>query len=103
MIGAMIKPSIGRVVWYHPAGPIVPAGAQPLAALVTYVHSDTCVNLAVFDSNGVASSQTSVFLDQGDGGAVPDSGYCEWMPYQIGQAAKAQNLEQQLDELATKS
>lgn len=82
----MIKPTIGRVVWYHP--PFVAdsgANEQTLAAIVCYVWSDTCVNLAVFDANGVASNQTSVFLFQGESDR-PSSCYCEWMPYQIGQA-----------------
>lgn len=82
----MIKPTIGRVVWFHPAGSS--NDDQPLAAIVAHVWSDTCVNLAVFDANGIASNQTSVFLFQGDSDR-PSSSYCEWMPYQIGQA-KAQ-------------
>lgn len=82
----MIKPTIGRVVWYHP--PFTPdsgSNERTLAAIVCHVWSDTCVNLAVFDANGVASNQTSVFLFQGDS-ERPSSCYCEWMPYQIGQA-----------------
>jgi hypothetical protein len=47
------------------------------------------VNLAVFDSNGVSHSRTSVQLVQA-GEDKPEHGYfCEWMPYQVGQAAKA--------------
>lgn len=83
----MIKPTIGRVVWYHPAIG-APDSDKTLAAIVAYVHSDTCVNLAVFDANGVAFSQTSVFLYQGDSDR-PSSSYCEWMPFQIGQAKAA--------------
>lgn len=86
----MIKPTIGRVVWYHP--PFVAdsgVNEQTLAAIVCHVWSDTCVNLAVFDSNGAASNQTSVFLFQGES-ERPSSCYWEWMPYQIGQAAKAE-------------
>lgn len=92
----MIKPTIGRVVLYHP--PFVPdsgSNEQTFAALVCHVWSDTCVNLAIFDSNGVASNQTSVFLYQGDSDR-PGSSYAEWMPYQQGQAAKAEALEKQL-------
>jgi hypothetical protein len=59
------------------------SGKQPLAALVTYVHSDTMVNLAVFDANGNGHGRTSVKLVQ-DGGnpRSVDESYCEWMPYQ---------------------
>lgn len=86
----MIKPTIGRVVWYwpHPSENIVGNdGKQPLAAIVAHVHSDTMVNLAVFDANGIASNRTSVYLRQ-EGQDHPDASYAEWMPYQIGQAAK---------------
>lgn len=89
----MIKPTIGRVVWFHPAGST--ATEQPHAALIAYVHSETMVNLAAFDANGMASSQTSVFLYQGDS-ERPSSYFCEWMPYQQGQAAKTEALEKQL-------
>jgi len=79
----MIKPTIGRVVWFWPHG--LNPGTQPQAALIAYVHSDTMVNLAVFDPEGEAHSRTSVWLYQG-AGEIPDGAYCEWMPYQIGQA-----------------
>lgn len=86
----MIQPTIGRVVWYHPETST--EAEQPYAALVCHVWSDTVVNLAVFDSNGVATNKTSVFLYQGDTDR-PSSSYCEWMPYQKGQAAKTEALE----------
>jgi hypothetical protein len=95
MMVAMIKPTIGRVVWYHPASG-EPVTDQPQAALVTYVWSDICVNLAVFDADGVASNQTSVLLwDSGSDIERPSQRYCEWMPYQQGQAAKTEALEKE--------
>jgi hypothetical protein len=94
----MIKPTIGRVVWYHPTG--TTEIDQPHAALIAHVWSDTCVNLAAFDSNGVPYSNTSVFLYQGDG-QKPSSQYAEWMPYQQGQAAKTEQLEKKLAEGAS--
>ena len=64
-------------------------GRKPLAAIVAHVFSDALVNLAVFDSNGVSHSRTSVKLLQA-GEDKPAHGYfCEWRPYQVGQAAKA--------------
>lgn len=80
----MIKPTVGRVVLYRPYPTDNMAGAQekePLAAIVTRVWSDTCVNLCVFDANGVTSSRTSVLLHQEENDR-PAHGFCEWMPYQ---------------------
>ena len=91
----MIKPTIGRVVWFH-AHTSTP-DQQPNAALIAYVHSDTLVNLAVFDANGFPTAESSVLLYQGDT-PRPVGRYCEWMPYQQGQAAKTEALEKQLQE-----
>jgi hypothetical protein len=93
----MIKPTVGRVVWYYPPGK--QAGVdQPLAALIAYVWSDMCVNLAIFDGNGqpYPPGHTSILLVQ-EGTPVPSGGnYCTWMPYQMGQAAKAEELQKKL-------
>lgn len=94
----MIKPTVGRVVWYTPAasrdedgGTVYEFpcdGEQPLAAMIVYVHSDSMINLVVFDSNGNSHSVCSVDLVQ-ENHPKPNGGrYAEWMPYQIGQAAK---------------
>ena len=91
----MIKPTVGRVVWYHPDRNSAESGfasSETCAAIIAHVWSDTCVNLAVFDANGVAHNRTSVYLLQ-DGSERPGSSYCEWMPYQKGQAAKTEALE----------
>jgi len=87
----IITPTIGRVVWYQSAE----RTAQPYAALVTYVHSDRMVNLGGFTANGVPFAATSVTLVQ-DGDEKPAYSYCEWMPYQKGQAAKTEALEAKL-------
>jgi len=82
----MIKPTVGRIVWFTPIG--IAHMQQPYAAIVCHVWSDRCVNLAVFDQNGNVEQHTSVTLLQ-DADERPESGrYCEWMPYQKGQAAK---------------
>jgi hypothetical protein len=95
----MIKPTVGRVVWYWPSSTadreLCSGGDQPLAALVTHVWSDSCINIAGFDANGVSFNRTSVLLVQ-DGNPKPDAQYAEWMPYQKGQAAKTEQLETQL-------
>lgn len=86
----LIKPTVGRVVWFHQgtAG-VFPGSEDTRAAIVAHVWSDRMVNLSVFDANGNVHSRTSVPLVQ-PGDEIPPSGfYCEWMPYQVGQAKKA--------------
>lgn len=82
-------------MWFTPsrlagdAGFVHHDARAPLAAIVTHVWGDAMVNLAVFDSNGTAHGRTSVQLVQADE-PKPEHGYfCSWMPYQVGQAAKA--------------
>lgn len=58
-----------------------------MAALIAYVWGDDMVNLHVIDHNGVGHSKTSVRLVQ-ENEPKPDGYYCEWMPYQIGQAKR---------------
>lgn len=95
----VIKPTVGRVVWYFPLGRRHTKGDAPLAAIVTHVWSDTCVNLAIFDANGrtMDNPPTSILLIQ-EGTTVPDGLYCMWMPYQMGQAAKTEAAEKALTE-----
>lgn len=90
-MSAIIKPSVGRVVHFFPkedswAFGFYVRGGKPHAAIVTAVHSDTMVNLSVFDHNGNQFSRTSVELLQEEN---PDKGYdyCAWMPYQKAVAA----------------
>jgi outer membrane biosynthesis protein TonB len=93
----VIHPTPGRVVWYRPkANEVGEAGltldgSQPLAALIAFVHSPTEVNLGVLSAHGEFVGRVSVPLVQ-DRDAT--EGECEWMPFQKGQAAKAEQLEQ---------
>ena len=48
------------------------------------------MNLSVIDANGVPHSRTSVELIQDACPAPGGASYCEWMPYQKGQAAKTE-------------
>lgn len=88
----MIKPTVGRVVLYHPHSYQCSADFAPApicAALIAFVHSDTMLNLAVFDANGTPHSRTSVPLIQ-EGEVPPEGGnWAEWMPYQKAVAAGA--------------
>jgi hypothetical protein len=90
----------GRVVHYFPkegkyAFGFYVEGGQPHTALITAVHSDSYVNLAVFDRNGNTFPATSVQLFQ-EKPADPYGDYCTWMDYQKGQAAKTEALEAKL-------
>lgn len=90
----MIKPTIGRVVWFYK---YVPGQGHkgPLAAHVCAVHSDRHVNLMVIDEVGVPRGELTVTLVQ-ENEECPAADYCCWMPYQIGQAAKTEALAKQL-------
>lgn len=87
----MIVPTVGRVVWYYKNGLAdTLAEQQPRAAIVSFVHNDRCVNLAIFDRGGNNYGQLSVVLIQ-EGDDPPSNGklaFCCWMPYQIGQAKR---------------
>lgn len=95
----MIKPTVGRKVWYRPAefdtlgpGAMQVTADQPLDATVLAVWGDRCVNVLVLDIMGKPFTKTSIRLLQDDDKPDVDvagdlmTGYCEWMPYQQGQA-----------------
>jgi hypothetical protein len=97
----MIKPTAGRIVFFTPStleGEAVQAYGHPCAAIVTHVWSDRMVNLTVFSADGKSYAKTSVALIQDDDTKSDHGFYCEWMPYQKGQAAKTEALEKQLVE-----
>ena len=92
----MISPTIGRVVLLRLAGSS--PTDEPLPALVAKVWNDRMINVGGFDHNGDPVKATSVVLLQDDD-APPASGpWAEWMPYQKGQAAKAEALEAKLND-----
>jgi len=99
----MIKPTVGRKVWYRPSeydrtgiGAMNTVHGQPLDATIVAVWGDRMVNALVYDIMGKSFIKTSVTLMQGDTeDRIPRDkdgkdvgGYVEWMPYQIGQAKK---------------
>lgn len=98
----MIKPTVGRVVWYHPSMDFAPDASlrfdpyHPLAAIVAYVFSDRLVNLMILNQDGIPQNRTKVRLVQEGESGPQEGGFCEWMPYQKGQAAKAEALEKEL-------
>ena len=91
----MIKPTVGRVVWFWPnryQGVHSIDDKQPIAATIAFVLSDRCVNISIVDHIGNQHRLKNVTLLQGDENYRPPGAYCEWMPYQVGQA-KAQAIE----------
>ena len=102
----VIQPTVGRVVHYYPgkneggpAGTVMELGS-PRAAIITEVWDGRCVNLVVFNANGEVDNpggHTSVPLIQpGDPEPDPAEGfYCAWMPYQIGQAEKTDEIRRE--------
>lgn len=85
----MIKPTVGRVVWYYPPG--ASHEGQPQAAMIAYVHSDMMINVGGFDQNGKPFADTSVLLlqDEDSYGNPGGGAWAKWMPYQVGQARAA--------------
>ena len=99
MNSPVIKPTVGRVVWFYPSQNTAeagfarhPDGGGPYAALIAHVWNDHMVNLSVFDANGAAHPRTSVPMLHGECD-VPEHAFCGWMPYQKGQAAKTDAAE----------
>lgn len=84
----LIKPTVGRVVWLWRQ----PGQEQPNVAFIAYVHSDTMINIAYFDERGAPDRFTSMPLWHGEGDRPTVYPFCEWMPYQKGQAAKTEQL-----------
>ncbi len=54
------------------------------------------VNLHVFDPNGYSHARPSIDLLQEMPAAPGDNAFAVWMPFQKGQAAKTETLEQML-------
>lgn len=88
----MIKPTIGRRVWFYPNGTTgIPVNHdQPCDAGVCYVWSDRMVNLTVAGHDGSMHARTSVPLLQDDDPKPTTGAYATWMPYQVGQAKQVE-------------
>ena len=95
----MIKPTIGRMVWYTIGNwdTVAVQRDQPLSGQIAYVWNDRLVNLFVIDANGIPLTRTSVPLLQDDDPRPEQGFFCEWMPFQKGQAQKTEALEAKLE------
>lgn len=75
---SIIPITVGRVLHFYREG--YSSGEQPWVALVAYVHSDRCINIALFNENGRPHTQppTSVRLVQPGDPTPSDGPYCKW-------------------------
>jgi hypothetical protein len=103
----MIKPTVGRTILYNPcpkdnleqlADEKGLRKNDPLMGFIIAVHNDTRVNLLVISAYGQTRFLSRVELWQGEGERpnIKSHGYAEWMPFQIGQSKKTEELEKQL-------
>lgn len=79
----MIKPTIGRIVYFWPE--VSEREKDPLAAIITKVWDDRCINAAIFDVNGntISDPPTSIILVQPEDERPLSGSIAEWMPYQV--------------------
>lgn len=85
----MIKPTVGRIVWFIPSkfDDKRDDRTQPLAATVVRVWHERLVNLRVISQSGSSEwGETSVALLQEEDKPLEGGRYAMWMPYQIGQS-----------------
>lgn len=104
MTQAKIPPTVGRVLWFfdkkrHPGFHENPNGG-PYAAQIASVCSDDVVNLTVSDAHGTTHGRVGVILSHAGGQPEGADYWCEWMPYQKGQAAKTEAVERSLGHLS---
>lgn len=97
-----LHPTVGRVVLFFQRS-LQDKNATPpeQAAIITRVWGPDMVNLTVFgntDMDKPAQNETSVRLfNPGEGQASGEYRWCEWMPYQVGQAARTSLAEDRLE------
>lgn len=99
----IIPPTIGRKVWFRPNGVNVIGNKilsaidaadtldalQAMDATIVCVIDNQTVNLLVVDHAGESHAARGIRLVQPlAGDLIPPEGscYCEWMPFQVGQA-----------------
>lgn len=91
----MIYPTPGRIVWYHPPATAAypKIGNQPHPAMIAHVLENGRINLTVSAPSGDTYAAREVHLLEDGEPAPAGQPYAEWMPYQKGQAAKAEQLD----------
>ena len=102
MSTTIIKPTIGRRVWFRPSDAFLERSPtvtqlnriQPMDAGIVYVHHEHMVNLSVCDHVGRTHMVRSVPLIAGQWEPSDSADFCvcEWMPYQQAQARKEADI-----------
>lgn len=92
----MITPTAGRILWHFDRDDR-DTPREPRAAIVARVWTASMVNVLLIQKDGTTQPVTSVpiFEDEEAAMAAGVPFWCEWMPYQKGQAAKTEALEKQ--------
>ena len=99
---AEIKPTVARMVHFYPGAHNAFFNAkpgEPLAAIVAAVNADGTLNLSVIDSEGYQSPAKGIPLLQNGCQTNIGGDHCEWMPYQVGQAQKTEEVQSQLEQV----
>lgn len=89
----MIEPTPGRIVWYRRSPDL---SLPPMAAIVVFVHNERLINITFFNKDGMPVPHTEVPLLQDDDEPPHNGVYAEWMPFQKGQAAKTESLQEKM-------
>lgn len=115
---SQIAPTVGRVVLYRPRPGVEGEERPTLAAIVAAVHDHDSLMLSVIDANGNARGVGPVHhrdvtvlrlveLEGAEEVPLEERDFWEWMPYQLGQAAKTEDeigpLRARIEELETKA
>ncbi len=84
-----ITPTVGRVVWFY-EDIYCKKRNEPTAAMVTKVRGDDRhVDLVTYpDHTAVERREWVPLIQEGEDAGARGGCFCEWMPYQIGQAKK---------------
>lgn len=89
----VIEPTVGRVVYLFEG-----TKATPRAAIIAGFDPKGRVNLGAFDHDGSRIAMSGVPFVQAHEDKPTEGWWATWMPYQVGQAAKTENVEAALED-----
>ena len=94
----MIKPTVGRVIWWFEHDNVTDLIVGPMVALIADVYPSGRVTLVGWDLDGKPRIGLKHVRIVENGDATDEDVWAQWMPYQQGQAAKTEQLEAKLQE-----